>query len=102
MSAAITVPPGDMVTRRPKLSDRQRHAINALLAGPLMREQFDRVVGCSNGPHIISSLRKKGIGIECILIDWIDRDGRPCRPGQYSLTSEGRLMAMRYVSEAQR
>ena len=100
MSAAINAPLKAVSTSQPKLTDRQLRAIRALIDGPLMREQLDRLAACSNGPDIIVRLRKKGISINCVSVDRIDRDGKPCRPGQYSLTSDSRLVAMQLVSAA--
>jgi len=70
-------------------SKREQRAIEGLLAGPLMREQLDRFVGCSNGPQIVKQIREKGVSIDCERVEARDRDGRPCKPGRYSLTRDG-------------
>lgn len=80
-----------------KLTQRQRRALMGLLAAPMTRERLDRVAGCSNAPQIVSVLRRKGISIDCVCVDAIDRDGNPCRPGLYSLTPHGRTVALRYL-----
>lgn len=80
-----------------KLTQRQRRALMGLLAAPMTRERLDRVAGCSNAPQIVSVLRRKGISIDCVCVDATDRDGNPCRPGLYSLTPDGRTVAVRYL-----
>ncbi|WP_322997198.1 hypothetical protein [Castellaniella sp.] len=56
----------------------------------LAREDLDRVAGASNGPDIVAALRRKGLDIPCVLREGIDRDGRPCKTGEYSLTESDR------------
>ncbi len=75
-----------------RLCPRQERVAHALLqAGGewLSREQVDRVAGASNGPAVIQALRRKGIGIDMVTVPRTDRDGKPCRPGQYRLTPKG-------------
>jgi len=67
---------------------RQQRAINALRLKPRWREEIDRIAGASNGPQVISELRKKGFVINCIRVKSIDKDGKTCRPGRYYLQSE--------------
>ena len=72
---------------------RQLRVIHALLAGPLTREQLDRVAGSSNGPALIAELRDSGLGKEglpCTLIPDRDRDGVLIRRGVYHLSTLGR------------
>lgn len=64
---------------------RQARALQALLQKPVMREQIDRVAGASNGPEVVSQLRKLGLQVRCQRLNKIDRDGLPCEPGLYSL-----------------
>lgn len=71
-----------------RLTPRQLRAANALKLKPRWREEIDRIAGASNGPQVISELRRKGYGIQCIRVASIDRDGKPCRPGRYYLESE--------------
>ncbi len=85
------------------LTPRQSRALALLMPGHwVARETFDREVGASNGPDLIQQLRRKlGHGaIETQHFDVIDRDGKPCRPGRYRLTDEGRerLAIMREVA----
>lgn len=74
----------------PRFTPRQQRALDALWRSPLMRENLDRAAGCSNGPQLVSDLIEKGVAITCTLIDSLDRDGRPCKPGRYELTDQGR------------
>lgn len=74
----------------PKFTARQERAVTALLNRPHMREELDRVVGCSNAPALVAELRSKGLDIECTLVPSIDRDGKSCKPGLYALTVHDR------------
>lgn len=58
-----------------------------------MRETLDRIAGASNGPNIIMELRRMGLEIECERIKCLDRDGRTCRPGRYTLAETSHLAA---------
>lgn len=100
LSAATAVRPGTVEPRRIKPNKRQLRALRALLAGDRMREDFDRLAGCSNGPDLIARLRKLGAKIDCVHVDSVNRDGKPCKSGRYSLTREGRLVDMQLVLEA--
>lgn len=77
-------------TKPATFTARQHRALHALCTGPKMREAIDRAAGCSNGPQLIKDLIEKGIEIQCVLIDAVDRDGRHCKPGRYELTDKGR------------
>lgn len=77
--------------KRP-LNPRQKRAINALKNRPVMRENLDTIVGCSNGPDLIAGLRRKGLEIPCDRVERYDKDGNACYPGQYSFTSEDRAI----------
>jgi hypothetical protein len=73
---------------------RQRRVLEALCRsdGWVFREDVDRIAGASNGPQVIAELRHGwGIDVAMQRVDRIDRDGKPCKPGQYSLTAAGRL-----------
>lgn len=77
--------------RTPKLTERARRAIDALIrSSHVSREAMDRIAGASNSPQVIAGLRRKGVDIECERVEAIDRDGHPCRPGRYFLTDRGR------------
>ena len=54
------------------------------------RESLDREAGCSNSPELVAELRRCGLDVPCERISFIDRDGRKCRPGVYSLTASDR------------
>lgn len=94
--------PGVKGTRQNKRADfttlcpRQARALTALMRGPVPREQMDRLAGCSNTPDLIASLRRRGFVIPCEKIRVIDRDGRRCFPGVYSLTPADRAKLARW------
>jgi hypothetical protein len=69
-------------------TDNPRHlrAIDALLRRSRPRESLDSEVGCSNAPELIAELRRRGLDVPCERIHFVDRDGKPCRPGVYSFT----------------
>lgn len=73
-------------------TDNPRHqrALALLLQRPAKREELDRAAGCSNAPELIAALRRRGLELPCERVDAIDRDGRHCKPGIYSLTSRDR------------
>ena len=73
-------------------TDNPRHlrAIAALLKRPISRQELDSVAGAANSPELIAELRRRGLDVDCERIDFIDRDGKKCRPGVYSLTDKGR------------
>jgi hypothetical protein len=79
-----------------KPSPRLRRAIDAMMScypdGSIKREELDRICGSSNSPDIIRKLRKDYVddeGVICQMVDCIDRDGRPCKGGQYSFSEAG-------------
>lgn len=76
-----------------KFTARQRRALQALLRGPVMREDLDGIAGASNSPHVVSELRRMGLVIDCERVECTDRDGKPCRPGRYSLAATARNRA---------
>ena len=69
---------------------RYLRALAALLRRPQPRESLDREAGCSNAPELMAELRRRGLDAPCERISFIDRDGKPCRPGVYSLTVSDR------------
>lgn len=73
-------------------TDNPRHlrVIAALLERPIMREELDRVAGCSNGPDLVAELRRQGLDVVCLRQHRTDYDGKNCRPGLYLLTDTGR------------
>lgn len=85
-------------------SDNPRHlrALLALLQRPRPREEIDRIAGCSNGPDLIAELRRRGLGdthLPCERIQFVDRDGKVCRPGVYSLSQKGRRMIYAWLAK---
>ena len=96
--AELSAPNSAKFAGKSKLTPRQHRVIKALAATNewLFREDIDRISGSSNGPQIILELRRKVTGddgIDMRQIDGTDRDGRPCRPGQYRLNEGGRSRA---------
>lgn len=83
-----------------KDAPRARRALVALLAGPVTREQIDRISGSSNGPNLIGSIRKRlGIEIPCVMKPKIDRDGFPTRHGEYHLALDARGVVRELIAE---
>lgn len=74
-----------------RFTARQSRAVECLARGPAMREVLDGYIGCSNAPEIVRQLRNKGVSIDCQEVKSVDRDGKPCYPGKYSLTYKGRM-----------
>ena len=72
------------------LNPRYLRVIDALMERPRMREELDRIAGCSNGPELVAELRRLGLDVQCLKMTRTDRDGKPCRPGRYILTETGR------------
>lgn len=85
-----------------QLSARERRVLVHLLAHvSAMREVVDRVAGSSNGPDVIARVRHKlGIEIKCDRVQAIDRDGKPCKPGLYSLSNDDRIIVAAVLQEA--
>ena len=84
---------------------REARLIRALLQRPHMREELDRIAGVSNGPDLIMNVKNTvGLMINCERLSFIDRDGRRCRPGRYTLELQSRGAAMRWLmgSDAER
>lgn len=69
---------------------RHLRAIIALMKAPLPREALDKRAGCSNGPELVAELRRRGLKVPCERVPFIDRDGKPCRPGVYYFTARDR------------
>lgn len=88
-------------------STRIRHAerdkrfariLRALLRREHSREQIDRIAGASNGPDEIMRIKRTlGFKIRCKRRPAVDRDGRKCRPGWYSLLEESRPAVVRWL-----
>lgn len=85
---------------------RHLRAIQALLVRPQTRQQIDEAAGAANGPDLISNLRDlfpastdRNEYIACDRIKFIDRDGKPCRPGVYSLMGKARRLIIQWISK---
>lgn len=84
---------------------RYLRAIQAVLTRPIPRQQLDDIAGCANGPDAILQIRAlftDGKGKEhlpCKRITFIDRDGNPCKPGVYSLTTMGRKLIYAWIAK---
>ena len=72
------------------VNPRHLRVIDELMQRPLLREELDRVAGCSNSPELVAELKRRNLQIVCLLMTRTDRDGKPCRPGLYILTDTGR------------
>lgn len=71
-------------------NSRELRALSVLIDRPLMREELDHIAGASNAPDLIFRLRYRGLEIPCERLESVDRDGKPCRPGRYSLSAQDR------------
>lgn len=88
------------VARRFQGTDNPRHlrALQELLRRPMPREALDRRAGCANAPELVAELRRRGLEVPCDRVEFIDRDGRPCRPGVYRLTARDRRMVCTWLN----
>ncbi len=78
---------------------RELRVIQALLVRPRRREDIDAIAGAANGPDLISNLRNlfpktddRNEYISCERISFVDRDGKVCKPGVYSLGEQARKL----------
>ena len=85
---------------------RYLRILAALLARPQLREEIDAVSGASNGPDAILNIRDlfsdghgKDKQLTCTRINFIDRDGKVCKPGVYSLGDQGRKLIYAWVAK---
>lgn len=78
---------------------RELRVIDALMrrAG-ILREELDRVAGCSNGPDLVKRLKVRGLDLECRTVESRDRDGRVCWSGWYFFTAVGRRQIIEWRS----
>ena len=81
-------------------TDNPRHlrAIAALLRRPISRQELDGVAGASNSPELVAELRRRGLDAPCERIDFIDRDGKKCRPGVYAFTEIDRRVIYAWMA----
>lgn len=80
---------------------RHLRVLRILQIRPVRREDLDRIAGCSNGPELVAELHRRGLEIPCERVPCIDRDGKPCRPGVYSLTANDRRKINRWLASRQ-
>lgn len=73
-------------------TDNPRHlrVIHVLQTSPRTRESIDHIAGASNGPELISELRRRNLTIKCERVPAIDCDDRPVRIGVYSFDADDR------------
>lgn len=81
---------------------RHLRVITVLMRRPVSREELDSVAGASNSPELVAELRRRGLTVHCERILFIDRDGKPCRPGVYSLTESDRRKLYRWLASRTR
>lgn len=81
---------------------RYLRAIAAMMRRPISRQELDSVAGCANGPALVAELRALGLAVPCERIKFIDRDGKPCRPGVYSFMVSDRRKIHAWMAERAR
>ena len=79
------------------ITQREKRALNALINNPVMRENLDTIVGCSNSPELVAGLRRKGLIVPCEKVERFDKDGNSCYPGRYSLMPEDKIIAREWL-----
>lgn len=78
------------------LTLREKRVTEALLTSRdgIRREAIDRIAGASNGPSVISQIRRKlklsKSDLETVFVCGQDRDGKTCRTGIYRLSLNAR------------
>lgn len=75
---------------------RHLRVLAAAMRRPMPREQVDKVGGCSNGPDLISHLRKKGLQFSCIKVADLDTDGLHIERGVYYLDAPDRRAVLAF------
>lgn len=81
---------------------RHLRVLHALLIRSRLREEIDRIAGASNGPDLISDLRRRGLNIPCERTPAIDRDGFPIKPGVYQFDQDDRRKVLRWMRKLAR
>lgn len=79
---------------------RHLRFLTSLLQGSRTREEADQIAGCSNSPQLISDLRTLGLELPCSRLRRIDRDGKKCAPGIYSLTDSDRQKVLAFFAKS--
>ena len=86
-----------------KLTPRQHRALLALMErGAVPCKELGAIGGQNNYAELVASLRRK-LGVDAIAtgsFDSLDRDGKPCKPGFYELTPQGRAQVAELMKEA--
>ena len=86
-----------------KLTPRQHRALVALVErGAVPCKELGALAGQNNFAELCASLRRK-LGADAIAtgsFDSLDRDGKPCKPGFYELTTQGRKRALKLLGGA--
>ena len=86
-----------------KLTPRQHRALVALMErGAVPCKELGLLAGQNNFAELCASLRRK-LGVDAIAtgsFDSLDRDGKPCKPGFYELTPQGRAQVAELMKEA--
>lgn len=89
----------------PALAHREATALRCLAVCTHSREQLDRAAGVSNSPDVIMRLRRMGFMIACTRRRATDKHGKPCYPGDYTLSTahiDAALDALRAFDAAER
>jgi hypothetical protein len=81
------------------INPRQLRAIQALMTRPITREHLDQIAGCSNGPDLVSSLRRSGLEVPCTRTKKKDRDLFDCWPGVYHFTQKDRRRVLAWLAK---
>lgn len=85
-------------TTTTSLTPRHRRLLLALLAGPVTREQADRIAGASNSPDEVLRLRRRfALKVPCVRKGALDKDGRHVEVGIYSLADTDKATAILLV-----
>ena len=79
------------------LGPRHRRLLQALLRGPITREQADRIARASNSPHWIMELRRHGVPVQCRRESRRDPDGVIVHPGVYWLDNSALATARKLL-----
>jgi hypothetical protein len=76
------------LTRLDPDDQRGHRVLAALSVRPRSRAELDSIAGAANSPNLVLRLRREyGLNLPCHHVRLIDRDGRPCRPGVYSVST---------------
>lgn len=87
-----------------KLTPRQHRALAALLnRAAVPCKELGILAGQNNFAELCAGLRRK-LGHDAIntgtIEGAVDRDGQPCKPGYYALSSQGRERALKLLGGA--